>query len=63
MIVILPIIIGAVVIILVVSLLVFCIIRTKKDQMKYDEEKSQGITEESKKLNKQMEELINGDKR
>jgi len=62
-IVILPIIIGAVVIILLVSLLVFCIIRTKKDQMKYDEEKSQGITEESKKLNKQMEELINGDKR
>lgn len=59
----LPIIIGSVAVILVASILVFFIIRNKKAQIKYDEEKSQGITEESKKLNKQMSEVINGDKR
>ena len=59
----LPIILGSVAVILVASILVFFIIRKKKAQVKYDEEKSQGITEESKKLSKQMEEVINGEKR
>jgi len=59
----LPIILGSVAVTLVASILVFFIIRKKKAQVKYDEEKSQGITEESKKLNKQMEEVINGEKR
>ena len=59
----LPIILGSVAVTLVASILVFFIIRKKKAQVKYDEEKSQGITKESKKLNKQMEEVINGEKR
>ena len=50
-------------VILVASILVFFIIRKKREDSKYDEEKSQGITEESKKLSKQMEEVINGQKR
>lgn len=58
-----PVIIVSVIALLVVSILVFFIIRKKNSQQKYDEEKSQEITEESKKLNKQMEEVINGEKR
>ena len=59
----LPIILGSVAVILVASILVFFIIRKKREGIKYDEEKSQGITEESKKLSKQMEEVISGQKR
>ena len=61
--VLLPIILGSVAVILGVSILVFLIIRKKREGIKYDEEKSQGITEESKKLSKQMEEVISGQKR
>jgi len=59
----LPIILGSVAVILVASILVFFIIRKKREGSKYDEEKSQGITQESKKLNKQMEKVISGGKR
>jgi hypothetical protein len=59
----LPIIIGLCSVILVSSIVVFLIIRNKKVERKYDEEKCQGVTEESKQLNKQREEIINSEKR
>jgi len=52
----LPIIIGSVVALASLTLLVFLVIRNKKSQEKYDEEKADGNTDESKKLNDQVEE-------
>ena len=54
----LPIIIGSVIALVVVSLVIFLIVRSKKSQMKYDAEKAEGNTDESKKLNEQLEEKI-----
>ena len=52
----LPIIIGSVVALVSLTLLVFLMIRNKKSQEKYDEEKADVNTDESKKLNDQVEE-------
>jgi len=49
--VLLPILIGSVIAVLVVSLVIFLVIRSRKSPVKYDEEKQEGNTEESKKLN------------
>jgi large-conductance mechanosensitive channel len=54
----LPIIIGSVIATLVVSLIIFLVVRKKKSSVKYDAEKQEGNTEESKKLNKATEEII-----
>lgn len=54
----LPIIIGSVIAIAVISLVIFFIVRSKKSQMKYDAEKAEGNTEESKKLNEESGEKI-----
>ena len=50
------IIIGSVIALASLTLLVFLVIRNKKSQEKYDEEKADGNTDESKKLNDQVEE-------
>ena len=42
----------------VISLVIFFIVRSKKSQMKYDAEKAEGNTEESKKLNEESVEKI-----
>ena len=55
----LPIIIGSVVSIAAVALIIFLVVRNKKSPIKYDTEKAEGNTIESKKLNDQMEEKIN----
>ena len=54
----LPIIIGSVVALGVAALIIFLIVRNKKSPIKYDTEKAEGNTIESKKLNDQMEEKI-----
>ena len=51
----LPIIIGSVVALAVVVLIIFLVVRKKKSQLKYDAEKAEGNTDESKKFNDQME--------
>eukprot|EP00090_Calanus_glacialis_P038230 TRINITY_DN6681_c1_g1_i1.p1 TRINITY_DN6681_c1_g1~~TRINITY_DN6681_c1_g1_i1.p1 ORF type:complete len:594 (+),score=118.67 TRINITY_DN6681_c1_g1_i1:126-1907(+) len=58
----LPVIIGSVIAVLVLIILIFLVLRNKKSQVKYDTEKAKGTTEESKKLNKQMDEIINSEK-
>jgi len=52
----LPIIIGSVVALVSLILLVFLVLRNKKSTEKYDAEKAVGNTDESKKLNDQVEE-------
>jgi len=59
----LPIIIGSVIVIALVALIIFLVVRKKKSQLKYDAEKAQGNTDESKKLNEQMEEKISNPKK
>ena len=47
----LPIIIGAVVALVLIIIVIFLVIKSKKDKTKYDEEKANGATDESRKLN------------
>ena len=47
----LPIIIGSVVALVLIITVIFLVVKSKKDKTKYDEEKANGATEESRKLN------------
>jgi len=59
----LPIIIGSVVALVLIVTVIFLVVRSKKDKTKYDEEKANGATDESRKLNDSSEEkIINGKK-
>jgi len=46
------------VIFIIIIIVVILIVRFRKSKEKYDEEKAKGVTEESKKLNKQMEDML-----
>ena len=46
------------IIFIMIIIVVILIVRFRKSKEKYDEEKAKGVTEESKKLNKQMEDLL-----
>jgi len=59
----LPIIIGSVVALVLIITVIFLVVKSKKDKTKYDEEKANGATDESRKLNDSSEEkIINGKK-
>jgi len=59
----LPIIIGSVVALALIITVIFLVLKSKKGQAKYDSEKANGNTDESKKLNDSSEEkIINGKK-
>ena len=58
----LPIIIGSVIALVIILLVIFLVVKSKKDKTKYDEEKANGNTDESKKLNDSSEEKANGKK-
>lgn len=59
----LPIIIGSVVALALIITVIFLVLKSKKGQAKYDSEKANGNTDESKKLNESSEEkIINGKK-
>ena len=59
----LPIIIGSVVALALIITVIFLVVKSKKGQAKYDSEKANGNTDESKKLNDSSEEkIINGKK-
>ena len=58
-----PIIIGSVVALALIVTVIFLVLKSKKGQAKYDSEKANGNTDESKKLNDSSEEkIINGKK-
>ena len=58
-----PIIIGSVVALALIVTVIFLVLKSKKGQAKYDSEKANGTTDESKKLNDSSEEkIINGKK-
>merc|ERR1711915_26194 len=46
------------IIFIIIIIAVILIVRFRKSKEKYDEEKAKGVTEESKKLNKQMKDLL-----
>ena len=59
----LPVIIGSVVGLVLVITVILVVVKSKKGQAKYDSEKANGTTDESKKLNDSSEEkIINGKK-
>ena len=59
----LPVIIGSVVGLVLVITVILVVLKSKKGQTKYDSEKANGTTDESKKLNDSSEEkIINGKK-
>jgi len=59
----LPIIIGSVVALVLIITVIIMVVKSKKDKTKYDEEKANGATDESRKLNDSSEEkIINGKK-
>ena len=59
----LPVIIGSVVGLVLVITVILVVLKSKKGQAKYDSEKANGTTDESKKLNDSEEEkIINGKK-
>ena len=53
-----PVIIGAVLTVIIITICTIVIVRKKKSSIKYDAEKAQGNSDESKKLNDQREEKI-----
>ena len=53
-----PILVGSILAVFLLTLLTVVIVRKKKAQLKYDVEKAEGSREESEKLNEQKEEQI-----
>ena len=58
----LPVIIGSVLGLVLVIAVILVVVKSKKGQTKYDSEKANGNTDESKKLNDSEEKIINGKK-